>query len=98
MPKVWNITDPDCTRFWMRLEDTVSLVLETAETMRGGELMIPLLPAYRLGDLAEAMGAVSHVTGLGSGEKQHESMRPGETSEYARRMAIDELRKELEHV
>lgn len=93
-----SMTDPDATRFWMRLDEAIQLVLYTAETMLGGELSIPALPAYRLGDLARAMGALPRVMGLGDGEKLHESMRPGETSDLARRMSIDELRKELEHV
>jgi len=93
-----SMTDPDATRFWMRLDEAIQLVLYTAETMQGGELSIPALPAYRLSDLAKAMGASPRVMGLGAGEKLHESMRPGETSEHARRMSIDELRNELEHV
>ena len=93
-----SMTDPDATRFWMRFDEAIQLVLYTAETMQGGELSIPVLPAYRVGDLAKAMGVSSRVMGLGAGEKLHESMRPGETSEHARRMSIDELRKELEHV
>lgn len=93
-----NLTDPNCTRFWMTREQAVDLVMETAETMVGGELVIPQLPAYRLGDLAEAMGISYVETGLTAGEKLSESMRPGETSEMARRMSVQELREQLEYV
>lgn len=91
-----TLTDPECTRYWMTLAQAVDLVLTTAQEMAGGELVIPELPAYRLGDLADAMGVFSSITGLTPGEKTHESMRPGETSEQARRMAVEELRNELE--
>lgn len=89
------ITNPDCTRFFMRRGEAVDLVLDTAAGMRGGELAIPDLPAYRLGDLAEAMGIDGEITGLPKWEKLHEGMGPGNTSDLARRMSVDELRDEL---
>jgi len=90
------VTDPDCTRFFMTMDQAVDLVLNTIETMKGGEVMIPTLPAYRLGDLAEAMGATMDVRGLPAFEKKHESMGPGNSSDKARRMSVDELRAALE--
>jgi UDP-N-acetylglucosamine 4,6-dehydratase/5-epimerase len=93
-----TLTDPDCTRYWMTLSEAVELVWDTAIGMRGGELVIPELPAYRLGDLAEAMGVNYMVAGLHEREKRHEAMRPGETSDKARRMSVQELKEALEHV
>lgn len=89
------VTDPDVTRFFMRMSEAVDLVIDTIYTMRGGELNIPTLPAYRLGDLAEAMGARMNVIGLPSYEKKHEGMADGNTSDKARRMTVDELREVL---
>jgi FlaA1/EpsC-like NDP-sugar epimerase len=89
------VTDPECTRFFMTIDEAVSLVLDTAETMLGGEIAIPVLPAYRLGDLAEAMGAKMDVRGLPVYEKRHESMGAGNSSDQARRMSVDELRRAL---
>lgn len=89
------VTDPGCTRFFMTLSEAVDLVLHTAETMQGGEIAIPTLPAYRLGDLAEAMGAKMEVRGLPGYEKRHESMGQGNSSEHARRMSVEELRRAL---
>lgn len=90
-----QITSADCTRFFMRIEEAVSLVIHTARKMQGGELEIPDLPAYRLGDLAEAMGITPTITGLPEYEKLHESMGPNHCSADARRMTVDELRGEL---
>jgi len=90
-----NVTDPDCTRFFMRMEEAIKLVMDTLESMRGREINIPTLPAYRLGDLAEAMSVEYKVTGLPSWEKKHESMGDGNSSDLARRMSIEELRSEL---
>lgn len=89
------VTDPECTRFFMTMTEAVDLVFKTAMHMTGGEINIPTLPAYRLGDLAEAMGARMDVRGLPAFEKRHESMGPGNSSDKARRMSVAELREAL---
>jgi UDP-N-acetylglucosamine 4,6-dehydratase len=93
-----RLTHPEATRFWMTLDEAVDLVFNTADAMKGGELAVPTLPAYRLGDLAEAMGVKYHVTGLGDGEKLAENMDAEQCSATARRMSVEELRGALEHV
>lgn len=92
------VSDPNCTRFYMEISEAVGLVLHTIETMRGGELMVPDLPAYRLGDLADAMGVKMLVKGLPTHEKRDEEMLPGEPSNEARRMSVDELREKLAEI
>lgn len=89
------VTDPECTRFFMTIEQAVDLVLKTAETMQGGEIAIPTLPAYRLGDLADAMGAKMRIIGLPAYEKRDESMSEGNSSDKARRMSVAELKEAL---
>ena len=90
------VTDPDCTRFMMFMEEAVSLVTNTIETMNGGELVIPKnLPAYRLGDLAIAMGANPIESGLPKWEKLAECMEYGNCSDTARRMTVEEIRQAL---
>lgn len=86
------VSDPDCTRFYMTIDAAVDLVWRAIHEMKGGELFVPTLPAYRLGDLAEAMGAKMQITGLPAWEKLHEGMGDGNTSDKARRMSVDELR------
>ena len=86
------VTDPEATRFYMTMDEACELVLKTIHSMKGGELNIPTLPAYRLGDLAEAMGAKMNVIGLPEYEKRHEGMCDGNTSDKARRMSVQELR------
>ncbi len=92
-----TITDPDATRFFMRMSEAVGLIATTLETMKGGEINVPTeLPAYRVGDLARATGGSSFTcTGLPPWEKKHESMCEGNCSETARRMTVDELKVEL---
>lgn len=89
------VTDPVCTRFFMRLEEAVALVLDTLRDMQGGEVKVPELPAYCVADLAQALDAKMRVTGLREWEKRHESMADGVRSDLARRMSVAELRSEL---
>lgn len=94
--KTVPVTDPDCTRFMMRINEAVQFVLSTIKTMKGGELNIPeTLPAYRVGDLAEAMDVDMNIKGLPSWERKHEGMRDGLTSDIVRRLTVDELKAEL---
>lgn len=95
---VVTLTDPGCTRFWMKREEAARLVIDTLASMRGGEVAIPDLPAFRLGDLAEAMELKTKVVGLGDWEKKAESMCAGKCSDTARRMSIDEIREALKSV
>jgi UDP-N-acetylglucosamine 4,6-dehydratase len=92
------VTNPECTRYFMYLDEAVDLVLSTINNMKGGELNMPTLPAYRIGDLAEAMGAKMNITGLHSREKLHETMDGITHSDTARRMTITELQDALERI
>ncbi len=90
-----SVTDPGCTRFWMTMGEAVDLVLDTIETMPE-EIAIPNLPAFRLDDLVEAMGAYYHEKGLPKWEKKHEGLCDDLTSDSARQLSVAELREALE--
>ena len=91
------VTDPDATRFWMTPQEAVDLVMETVTTMEGGEVVIPDLPAYRVGDLALALTARMDIIGLPAHEKKAESMN-GKHSNEVRQMNVDEIREALREV
>lgn len=95
-----RVTDGECTRFWMTLDEAVQFIIDSMDMYPYvSPLRTPNLPAYRLADLVEAMNLPTHIlTGLGEGEKMHESMIEGQTSEQARRMSVDELRVALENL
>lgn len=91
-----DVTNPECTRFWMTMNQAVALVVLATTTDKN--ILIPTLPAYRLGDLAEAMKVEYRVTRLPAWEKMHECMGDGNCSNTARRMTVDELREALRTV
>lgn len=94
------VTDPECTRFWMTLEQAVDMVWKAAteENVPMDDVITPDLPAYRLADLALALNAEMRVLGLPVYEKRHEAMTPEKTSDQARRMSVEEIREALRHV
>lgn len=71
-----TVTDPNATRFHLRMNDAVTLVLRTLHLATPGDLWVPKLQTFRLSDLANAVdpGSPFDVSGLRAGEKLHESM------------------------
>jgi FlaA1/EpsC-like NDP-sugar epimerase len=75
------------------------LVVDTLVSMKGGELVMPDLPAFRLGDLAAAMGI--RATWSSASERTRRSTRPWRTGSARRkreRMTVEELREALARV
>jgi UDP-N-acetylglucosamine 4,6-dehydratase len=70
------ITDPRMSRFWITLKNGVEFVLNSLDTMQGGEIFVPKIPSMRVLDLAKALAPeLSHsIVGIRPGEKLHEVM------------------------
>ena len=70
------ITDTRMTRFWLKLEEAVEMVLYAIDNMIGGELFIRKTPSINIVDLAKAMAPELdiEVVGIRPGEKIHEMM------------------------
>jgi UDP-N-acetylglucosamine 4,6-dehydratase len=93
------ITDPEVTRFHMFQEEAVQLVLDSIAYGSTEAPSIPDLPAYKLSDLAEAMGIKEYkIIGLPDYEKRHETMDGITDSSQARRLSVDELKEILKRV
>jgi UDP-N-acetylglucosamine 4,6-dehydratase len=69
-----EITDPDATRFYLCMDEWTAFCQRAIDEMRGGEIFVPKLRAWRLGDLAEAFGGQVKQNGRQQGDKRHESM------------------------
>jgi UDP-N-acetylglucosamine 4,6-dehydratase len=70
------ITDVRMTRFWLRLEHAVDMVIHALQVMDGGELFVKKIPSMRIVDLAQAMAPDLPIieVGIRPGEKIHEMM------------------------
>jgi len=74
------LTDERMTRFWLTLDDACHLVRYAADPrqVEAGEVVVPVLPRFRVLDLARAVAGEAgarEVTGRRSGgEKLHESL------------------------
>lgn len=73
---VLPVTDERMTRFNISLQDGVNLVLLALKNSWGGEIFVPKIPSYRIGDVAEAIGpnCRREIVGIRPGEKIHEEM------------------------
>lgn len=92
--KTLPVTDYRMTRFWISLEEGVSLVIRALEASNGGEIFISKIPSFKITDLAEAMlpDCEKQEVGIREGEKLHEVMITKEdavhTYEYERHFII----------
>ena len=70
------ITDKRMTRFWITMSQAIDFVLDSFETMQGGELFVPRIPSMRIMDLAKAIrdDFKYKEVGIRPGEKLHEEM------------------------
>ena len=70
------ITDVQMTRFWLKLEEAVEMVLTAIDTMDGGELFVRKIPSMKITELAKAMAPQLPIKEIGirPGEKIHEMM------------------------
>ncbi len=80
-----TLTDRRMTRFWLSLEQAVSLVLLCLDEMEGGEIFIPKIPSMRITDLARAVApeADCKEIGIRAGEKLHEILLTEEEARMA---------------
>ena len=74
--KIFPITDPRMTRFFMSLEDSVKFTINSLNYIRGGEIFIPKLPSLRIIDLVKHFDnkIKFNIIGKKPGEKIHETL------------------------
>jgi UDP-N-acetylglucosamine 4,6-dehydratase len=76
-----TITNPDMTRFFMSIPESVNMIFTAADYAENGETFILKMPSIRIGDLAEVFlelkgFSADHgdIVGAGAGEKMHEGL------------------------
>lgn len=85
------LTDKRMTRFWIRIENVVDVVLECLSIMQGGEIFVPKMKNMKVADVIKLLAPECKIDDIGirPGEKLHETL----ITEYEARRA-----KELAHV
>lgn len=81
-----TITDKRCTRFWVSLPRVAKFLLNSIESMTGGEIFIPRMGTKSIIDIAKivAPNAWIKYIGLRKGEKVHEILITREESQRTR--------------
>ena len=91
MKKKITITDPSMTRFNITMNQALNLVFRALENGVGGQVFIPKLKAYKVGDMKDAILDLLDS----KNETETISIRPGEKS-HEILINRDELRKTFE--
>lgn len=91
MKKKITITDPSMTRFNITMNQALNLVFRALENGIGGQVFIPKLKAYKVGDMKDAILDLLDS----KNETETISIRPGEKS-HEILINRDELRKTFE--
>jgi UDP-N-acetylglucosamine 4,6-dehydratase len=95
--KEFPITDKNMTRFWITLDEAVDLVFQAIEGYNG-EMYIPKIPSMKITDVARAIepDCTFREIGIRKGEKMHESLMDGYSSDTNEIwMTLEELRGKL---
>lgn len=78
-----TLTDPAMTRFWLTVNDAVTLINLALGEPDGGTILIPRCPSIAMQVLADLVTDKIQVTGLRFGEKRHESLINEVEAKYA---------------
>ena len=72
----YNVTDSRMTRFCITLEESVKAAQWTIKNAKGGEIVVPKVPSYRILDLVKAINkdAKIKIIGIRPGEKLYEEL------------------------
>jgi UDP-N-acetylglucosamine 4,6-dehydratase len=79
-----TITNPEMTRFLMRLDDAINLVVYAIKHGNNGQIIVPKTPAAKILDLAKAVCKIYRykfnpiIIGTRHGEKKHETLLSSE--------------------
>lgn len=72
--KILPVTDTSMTRFSIEMKEALEMVIWGIKNFKGGEILIPKIPSYKLIDLVKALNSDYKIIGSKSGEKLHEDL------------------------
>lgn len=90
---VVTLTDPQMTRFWIRMDEVVRFIARRIEEMVGGEVFVPVIPSVWVTDVIKAVAPKAEVKTIGirAEEKLHEVMVSRDESRDAALVGRQEL-------
>lgn len=73
---ILTLTNPKMTRFSILYDDAIQMVLWGIQNTKGGEIVVPKIPSYKIMDLAKTISPESKIKiiGMRQGEKVHEEL------------------------
>ena len=75
-----TVTDPNMTRFNITMNEALELILRVLKNGKGGEVFVPKIKAYKVGDMKDAIMELTNsnneteIISIRPGEKMHESL------------------------
>lgn len=99
-----KLTDIHMTRFWIKIEDAARFLLDN---YMSASISQPMIPPIKAAPVRDVMKAIAHhlgtggefdVMGMRRGEKVHEKLTPGMSSEFGPQFSTDELRRMVAEV
>jgi FlaA1/EpsC-like NDP-sugar epimerase len=81
--KPLTITDPKMKRFFLSIDDAVTLILKALKMMRGGEIFVPCLKEIPILHLAKRYGEKYEIIGRRAGERIREKLMTAEEKKRA---------------
>ena len=72
--KVLPVTDISMTRFSINMQEALEMVIWGIKNFKGGEILVPKIPSYKLMDLVKALNSNYKIVGAKQGEKLHEDL------------------------
>jgi FlaA1/EpsC-like NDP-sugar epimerase len=96
--KVFPITDERMTRFWITLPEAVDLIVKALISTNCQKVWIPKIPSMKIVDIAKAIepDCTFKITGIRPGEKLHETLNEGYSSDTNDLwLTREEMRKKL---
>ena len=85
---IFPLTNQNMTRFFISIDESVDFVLEMLTQMKGGEIFVPKMKAYKIEDIIKTIQkkAVCKIIGIRPGEKIHEILISDEEAKRTKKL------------
>jgi len=97
-----QITVPEMTRYYFKVDDAVDTIFKTIKKGYEDKVYIPKMKAMRMGDVADVFaehyGVKKELSGNRGGEKIHEELGDGITSDEAPRFSKRQIKKFIKDI